>query len=107
LPSLTIAGDKEGIPGSVVEAMACGLPVVSTYHAGVPEMIHDGEDGLLVEELDLAGLAAALGRLIEDRSLRERLGRAAAETAAGKGRLAGRTRDLELIYDRLVQPAMR
>ena len=42
LPSVTIKGDKEGIPGTLVEAMANGLPVVSTYHAGIPDLITDG-----------------------------------------------------------------
>jgi len=98
LPSVTLRGDKEGIPGTLVEAMACGLPVVSTYHAGIPEMITDGQDGLLVQEWDLEGLSRALGRLIVDAALRERLGRAAARTAVEKGRLLSRTPILERIY---------
>jgi len=120
-PSVTADGEKEGIPGTVVEAMACGLPVVSTYHAGIPELISDGEDGLLVPEGDLTELSAALGSLIEDRSLRERLGRAAAATASTRGRIWARTPHLERIYDEVAsgtrctscpagrrpQPAMR
>lgn len=102
LPSVTIDGDKEGIPGTVVEALASGLPVVATFHAGIPEMITTEVDGLLVEEPDLEGLARALGRLIEDRALRERLGRAAVRTAVSRGRLQSRTPELERIYDRLI-----
>jgi glycosyltransferase involved in cell wall biosynthesis len=101
LPSLTIKGDKEGIPGTIVEAMACGLPVVSTYHAGIPEIIVNEENGLLVDERDLEGLSKALGRLIEDRALRERLGRAAAQTAVSHCRLLSKTPELERIYDQL------
>jgi colanic acid/amylovoran biosynthesis glycosyltransferase len=101
LPSITIKGDKEGIPGTIVEAMAGGLPVVSTYHAGIPEIIVNEENGLLVDEWDLESLSRALGRLIEDCSLRERLGRAAAQTAASRCRLLSRTPELERIYDQL------
>jgi colanic acid/amylovoran biosynthesis glycosyltransferase len=102
LPSVTVKGDKEGIPGTIIEAMACGLPVVSTCHAGIPEVISHGKNGLLVPEADLTAMAQALGRLIEDRALRERLGRAAARTAASHCRLLSRTPVLERIYDGLL-----
>lgn len=101
-PSVAIGGNKEGIPGTVVEAMAAGLPVVSTYHAGIPEMITNQEDGLLVNEDDLEGLCEALARLIEEPTLRQRLGQSAARTAATRGRLHSKTPDLERIYDQLL-----
>jgi len=102
LPSITIRGDKEGIPGTIIEAMAAGLPVVSTYHAGIPEVIEHDQDGLLVEEGDLEGLSLALGKLIENRALRERLGRAAVQTAIACCGLQSRTPELERIYTRLL-----
>lgn len=64
-----------------LEAMAAGLPVVSTRTGAIPETIADGVHGLLVDPGDAAGLAAALGRLLGDPSLRAALGRAARERA--------------------------
>ena len=48
-------GDKEGIPNVIMEAMATGLPCISTLHAGIPELIRDGVNGFLVEEKDING----------------------------------------------------
>jgi glycosyltransferase involved in cell wall biosynthesis len=71
LPSLA-----EGLPTVLIEAMACGVPVVSTRIDGVPELVSDGEDGLLCDAGDPGALAAPLRRLVSDPSERERLGRA-------------------------------
>lgn len=70
-------GDCEGIPNTVKEAMAMGLPVVATRHSGTPELISDGVEGLLAEEGDIAGLTAACRRLIDDRELALRCAQAA------------------------------
>ncbi|MBX4950850.1 glycosyltransferase [Rhizobium binae] len=64
LPSVTAAdGDMEGIPVSIMEAMAMGLPVVSTRHSGIPELVVDGSSGRLVEEKDVAALSSAMEEL--------------------------------------------
>jgi glycosyltransferase involved in cell wall biosynthesis len=74
LPSIVGSdGNREGLPVSIVEALACSLPVVSTPVTGIPEVVHDGHNGLLVPERDPVALADALQRLIEDRELYERL----------------------------------
>ncbi|HWH96182.1 MAG TPA: glycosyltransferase [Baekduia sp.] len=101
-PSHTIRGVKEGIPGTIVEAMAAGLPVVATRHGGIPAVIESGREGVLVGEDDPEALASALEALAADAGDRERLGRAAAERAARELDLHARTAALERIYDRLV-----
>jgi glycosyltransferase involved in cell wall biosynthesis len=67
----------DGIPVSLMEAMALGKPCVSTFVAGIPELIQDGETGLLVPERDEKALADAIMRLLLDPGLRVRLGQAA------------------------------
>jgi glycosyltransferase involved in cell wall biosynthesis len=60
--------------------MACGRPVVASTAGGAAEIVSDGHDGMLVPPEDPAALAGAAVRLLRDRELRERLGRAARET---------------------------
>jgi glycosyltransferase involved in cell wall biosynthesis len=74
-------GDRDGLPNVLVEAASQGLPAVTTTVAGIPELLTDGVDGLLVPPDDAAALAGALERAIRDPALRRRLGRAA-ETRA-------------------------
>lgn len=68
LPSLW-----EGLPISVLEAMGLGVPVVASAVGGTPEVVHDGQTGLLVPPADPDALAAAIGRLLEDDALRNRI----------------------------------
>ncbi len=75
-------GNRDGIPNTVLEAMARALPVISTRLPSVAEAVLDGETGLLVAERDSVALADALERLLGDQSLRLQLG------AAGRGRVA-------------------
>jgi colanic acid/amylovoran biosynthesis glycosyltransferase len=72
-PSETAGGDVEGVPNALLEAMAGGLPVVATRHGGIPEVVTDGDSGLLSAERDAAGIAAALLRLADSPELFERL----------------------------------
>jgi glycosyltransferase involved in cell wall biosynthesis len=71
------SGDMDGIPTVFMEAMASGRPVVSTAISGIPELVRDGETGLVVPPEDPPALAAALVRLARDEALRLRLGRQA------------------------------
>lgn len=70
-------GDCEGIPNTVKEAMAMGLPVVATRHSGTPELISDGVHGLLADEGDVVALATACRRMIDDREQALRCAQAA------------------------------
>ena len=72
-------GDQEGSPVAVMEAQMIGLPVVATHHGGIPEVVIDGETGLLVEEGDQHGMARAIGRLADHPGLAATLGRAGRE----------------------------
>ncbi|QFU10355.1 GDP-mannose-dependent alpha-(1-6)-phosphatidylinositol monomannoside mannosyltransferase [Rhodobacteraceae bacterium THAF1] len=68
LPSRTAStGDQEGIPIVLMEAMSAGLIVVSTRHSGIPELVRDGETGLLADENDVSDLERSLRRVFEDR----------------------------------------
>ena len=69
-------GDVDGLPQMLMEAMACGVPVVSTSLVGIPDLVIDEQTGLLVEPNDAVALAAALARLAEDEELRRRLAQA-------------------------------
>jgi glycosyltransferase involved in cell wall biosynthesis len=75
-----LSSRSEGLPLSIVEAMAAGLPVVAASVGGVPELVVDGETGFLIPPADEAALASALERLVADADLRRRMG------AAGRAR---------------------
>jgi colanic acid/amylovoran biosynthesis glycosyltransferase len=69
-------GRIEGFPVAIAEAMFTALPVVSTRHSGIPEHVKDGATGLLVAERDVAGMAAAMARLLADPGMAAGMGRA-------------------------------
>lgn len=76
------SGDRDGLPTVLVEAMARAVPVISTDVAGIPELVRDGQTGLLVAPDDPAALATAMGRLLDDRELAARLGAAGRQLVA-------------------------
>jgi glycosyltransferase involved in cell wall biosynthesis len=78
---ITSSGDRDGLPVSIVEAMAAGLPVVSTSVSAIPEAVGDGSEGFLVPPDDPDALAMALAKLLEDESLRAVLGERARRRA--------------------------
>ncbi|MSO42058.1 MAG: colanic acid biosynthesis glycosyltransferase WcaL [Solirubrobacterales bacterium] len=97
LPSL-----DEGLPVVLLEAMACETPVVTTRVAAIPELVSDGANGLLVEPGDSEALATALGSLLSDAALRDRLGAAGRRTVSEGRRLDRQAAQLaELFRTRL------
>jgi glycosyltransferase involved in cell wall biosynthesis len=100
----------EGLPNALMEAMAVGCACVATRVGGVPSLIEDGINGLLVEPADVAGLEKALDRLADDAVLRARLGRAARQTIEARfdaRRLADRYDALfESVLGRRPEPSL-
>ncbi|HET9651255.1 MAG TPA: glycosyltransferase [Usitatibacter sp.] len=94
LPSVVARrGDRDGIPVALMEAMACGAPVVSTRVSGIPELVRDGITGLLANPGDASQLAGCLQRLLADPAYGARLAqraRAAVERDFDIGREAGK-----------------
>lgn len=92
-PRVTSDGDRDGVPNVLVEAMACGIPIVSTRVGGVSELVGDGSDGLLATANDPRGIAARLAELLDDSARRQRFGEEAARSVM---RFDGRTAALRL-----------
>jgi len=102
-PSLTDTnGDKEGIPGAIVEAMAAGLPVISTYHAGIPFIIENQKTGILVKEWDIDSLSKAILEFASDTDKRKRIAIAGQKYSLENLDLYTKEIELEEIYKKLI-----
>lgn len=106
LPSVTAAdGDEEGTPTVLLEAGACGLPVVSTLHAGIPEIVRDGESGYLVPEGDHEALAGCLRVLLRSPERRRAMGEAGRRRVLAEHTTAAVAGRLEALYAELLERA--
>jgi len=102
LPSLS-----EGLSNVVLEAMAAGVPVVTTAVGGTPELVDDGVTGLLVAPRDSEALARGIGSLLDDPARRRRIGEAGRERVEERFSLEAMVRETERLYERLLRDGRR
>ena len=98
-------GNQEGVPNSMLEAMATGLPVFATRHGGIPEAVEDNISGILVEEGDDESLGPALIDCAKDSARLAAIGRAASEAVGKNFSQVEQTHRLEYIYLREIAAA--
>ena len=99
----TAAGDQEGVPNSMLEAMATGLPIAATRHGGIPEAVTSGEDGLLVAEDDAPALREALFSITDDAARYEKFSRQAAASVREKFEQSRSIAKLEGFYREVLE----
>lgn len=103
-PSMTTAqGETEGLPIAILEAMAVGLPVVSTFHAGIPEAIAHEKTGLLVREGDVEALKHEILKLLQTASLAQQLANAGRKRVEAVFNLHNNSRKLERLYQQITE----
>ncbi|WP_134699026.1 glycosyltransferase [Ammoniphilus sp. YIM 78166] len=96
-------GNQEGIPNVLKEAMACGLPVVSTWHSGIPELVEHKKTGYLVEERDKKALAQAILKLIRNPEQWEKMGEKGRKKVVRKFNISKQAKKLEKLYSKLAK----
>src|SRR4029078_5496070 len=91
-----------GVPNSILEAMATGLPVLATRHGGIPEAVEEGRSGWVVEERDFEALAAAMKNLVRAPFAFREMGALASESVAANFEQREQIRQLEAHYDEAI-----
>jgi len=104
MPYITAkSGDSEGLPNIVKEAMASGLPIISSYHAGVPEIVKNKVNGFLVKEKDIEGLSYKLNLLINSAEKRISFGIEGRKEAEKNFDITKQSEKLEEIYTEILK----
>ncbi|MBD2500946.1 colanic acid biosynthesis glycosyltransferase WcaL [Anabaena azotica] len=107
-PSVTAADGNQDAPvNTLKEAMAMGLPVISTRHGGIPELVEDGVSGFLVPERDMEAIACKLTYLIEHPQLWEKMGKAGRARVEEKYDMHKLNDELVAIYQQILQPELK
>jgi glycosyltransferase involved in cell wall biosynthesis len=99
-------GNVDGLPNALLEGMGAARPIVASCVAGIPEVIVDGQHGLLTPERDSGALVAAIGRLLDDRALGQRLGMAARQRVLEELTWDATAERFERVYRRAVGEAI-
>lgn len=94
----------EGLPMSLLEAMAAGLPVVTTSVGGIPDVVTDGVEGIIVDPGDVSSLADAMTKILLDTKLRHRLGKCARQRITGEFDIDSAVKKIETLYREIVSP---
>lgn len=97
-----LSSRREGLPNSILEAMAMGLPVVTTDVAGTKELVVDGRTGYVLQQGDVEGLARAMIGLVDNDQLRQEMGRAGRERIESQFSFTNRLRCIEALYAKVL-----
>jgi len=101
LPSITAKdGNSEGLPVSILEAMAMNLPVVSTYHAGIPEAIENGKEGFLVKEKDVSNISKSIKELLRNNKKWKEMSKAGRKKVEKMFDIKKNVKELEKLYEK-------
>jgi glycosyltransferase involved in cell wall biosynthesis len=103
LDVLLITSDSEGTPMTLLEAMSCGLAVVSSAVGGIPEVCTHEKNALLVTRRDVTGFAVALGRVLGEEGLARKLGENARATILKSYEIRGLVRRIEALYEMVLE----
>ena len=94
----------EGMPMSILEAMGAGLPIVSTNVGGIPQLVQQGENGILCEPGDVRAFADALIRLLQNARLREKMGMRSLDIMQADFSLKTHTDGIGRVYEKILNP---
>lgn len=97
-PVQTEDGDRDGIPNVLLEAMAVGLPVITTAVAGIPELVEDNQNGLLYQSHDVKGISSGILELLRDAEKRKLLGGAASRKVKDQFDVAQAAKRLKTMF---------